>query len=159
MNEKSTGFASGRVEIWRTVFQRYLVLLLYDVRRMAPMPGRILFVEDDDDARYAMARLLTREGYHVLAAASCREAIAMAHGQPVDLLIADLDLPDGSGLALLNEIRRANPHPVKGIVVSGHDVEEESRRAGYCAHVVKPIDFGKFCVLITETMNGIAQNR
>ena len=119
------------------------------------MRGSILYVEDNDDTRYAMGKLLTREGYRVFAAASYRQAIEIAQRERLDLLIADLDLPDRSAITLLAEIRRFQL--IKGIVVSGHDVGEDSARAGYSAHVVKPIVFPNLAALVAKTMNGIAQ--
>src|SRR2546430_240172 len=60
---------------------------------MSDRPARILVVDDHPDTRDAMARLLRREGYIVLAAGTCEAAIRSAADAPIDLLITDLLLP------------------------------------------------------------------
>ena len=59
-----------------------------------------------------------------------------------DLLISDIELPDGSGLELMHEIREPRGFP--GIAMSGFGSEEDvrmSEAAGFVAHLTKPITF------------------
>ena len=111
------------------------------------MRGRILYVEDDDETRLMMERLLARAGFHVLTSATRSDALSAAGKNKLDLLIVDLGLPDGSGLTLLNEARKVQP-PVKGIVVSGYDIGEDVFNAGYSAQMLKPIEFPRLVSLV-----------
>ena len=71
----------------------------------------ILVVEDDDILRRDLSRILSREGYGVLTAASLSEAEAALPGAP-DLFLLDVWLPDGEGFSLLPVIREMSPAPV-----------------------------------------------
>ena len=58
-----------------------------------------------------------------------------------ELLISDIELPDGDGLQLMREIRASVR--MAGIAMSGFGAEEDlrqSREAGFCDHLTKPID-------------------
>lgn len=73
---------------------------------------RALVVEDDPDTRDALCRLVRRLGWIADAAGSVRGAIAGLARAP-DAVILDLRLSDGSGLALLRQVRdRHIPIPV-----------------------------------------------
>ncbi|HEX8522307.1 MAG TPA: response regulator [Tepidisphaeraceae bacterium] len=103
---------------------------------------RILLVDDHADTNRAMKRLLERLGYEVSTADSVASALAAAESVPFDLLISDIGLPDGSGLELIEQLRKKRP--VKGIALSGFGMEEDvkkSRAAGFQDHLTKPINF------------------
>ena len=66
---------------------------------------RILVVDDDEQLRAYMRRLLVRSEYVVEEAATADEAIERIAGNPPDLVLLDLQLPDRSGLEVLEAIR------------------------------------------------------
>jgi len=103
-------------------------------------PLRILLVEDHSDTMQTMAKLLRRWG-HVVTTADCvRNALKAVAQQPLDLLISDLGLPDGSGLDIMR--RAKEDHNLRGIALSGYGTEEDarqSRNAGFDEHLVKPV--------------------
>jgi DNA-binding response OmpR family regulator len=70
----------------------------------SPQPVRALIVEDDLVVARSVARRLLREGYTISMASTCRAARAAGHG--FQLAVLDLDLPDGSGVALAEELLR-----------------------------------------------------
>lgn len=108
----------------------------------APIAGlRILLVEDHPSTAQVMNQLLSRLGHRVYVADNLRHALELARQQRLDLLIADLALPDGSGLDLMRQIR--STYPVKGISLSGYGRAEDvaaSKAAGFAVHLTKPID-------------------
>lgn len=77
-----------------------------------PEPIRALIVEDDPVVARSIARRLLREGYTVSLAQSCRSARASGGGFQVAVL--DLDLPDGNGAVLAEELLRLGA--VRGVV-------------------------------------------
>jgi CheY-like chemotaxis protein len=77
-----------------------------------PDPTRALIVEDDPVVARSIARRLLREGYSVSLAQTCRAARAAGSGFQVGIL--DLDLPDGSGADLADELLRLGA--VRGVV-------------------------------------------
>jgi PAS domain S-box-containing protein len=103
---------------------------------------RILFVEDHEDTRRVMERLLTHIGCTVVSAGGVQEAITIGERHPFDLLVTDLGLPDGSGTQIMEKFKLRKR--VRGIAISGLGQEEDLRRsqeAGFEIHLIKPINF------------------
>ena len=71
------------------------------------MPARLLLLEDDPAIARTVAYALEREGLAVTHSLLVHEARQQMRQQPVDLLVLDVGLPDGSGLDLLRELRGA----------------------------------------------------
>lgn len=102
---------------------------------------RLLLVEDDEMTSKVMVRLLTKRGYCVSAASSIQEALSRLEEAPIDLLISDVGLPDGSGRKLMEKVRQS--HPIPGIALSGYGTEADlaqSSDVGFSVHLTKPID-------------------
>ena len=100
---------------------------------------RVLLVEDHDDTRRVLARLLASFGFVVTSAATVKEAIDASQHQRFDLLVSDIGLPDGSGLDVMKHMARLN---VTGIALSGFGQDEDlqrSRDAGFTIHLTKPV--------------------
>jgi len=101
---------------------------------------RVLLVDDHADTLGASRDLLAELNCDVVAAASLREALAAAQRGPLDLVISDFALPDGSGLDLMRTLR--DSYGLAGIAVTGYGMAEDIRRgreAGFVEHLVKPI--------------------
>jgi PAS domain S-box-containing protein len=108
-------------------------------------PLRILLVEDHGDTARIMRMLLTADGHQVEVAADVATALALAESQEFELLLSDLGLPDGSGLDLMQALRDRGIE-LPAIAMSGFGQEQdiqESRRAGFSTHLVKPITLRK----------------
>ena len=102
---------------------------------------RILLVDDNRDTLYALARLLEKSGHQVDPATNCLAASRLAKVNTYDLLISDIDLPDGTGLDVIRELHRQKPTP--GIAVSGFGSADDidmSLNSGFTEHLIKPID-------------------
>jgi len=124
------------------------------VANLTQSPGHnatILMVDDHEDTSRAMKRLLEKLGYQVKVANSVQSALGVADAVPFDLLISDIGLPDGSGLDLMRQL--LGRRPVKGIALSGYNMEEDvrkSKEAGFAEHLAKPVDFGELAQAIRE---------
>ncbi len=115
-------------------------------------PLRILLVEDHGDTARIMCRLLSMEGHTVQAAADVAGALALAEKQAFDLLLSDLGLPDGSGLDLMRTLR-GKGLKMCGVALSGYGQEqdvEQSRKAGFSAHLTKPVSLPKLKEIIAR---------
>jgi len=118
------------------------------------MGTRILLVEDHPDTANVFARMLRRDGFDVSVATSCGQATRMCEQSPFDLLICDINLPDGDGVQVLSVARQTHPQTV-GIIVSGHDEEAELARAramGFSHCFLKPIDYVAFRKAVGEAV-------
>lgn len=110
------------------------------VRTVKPL--RILLVEDHDDTRRNMTRLLTALNHTVVPAHDAASALAQAAAECFDLVVSDIGLPDESGLELMKKLR--DRHGLRGICLSGYGMEEDIARsiaAGFSEHLTKPINF------------------
>lgn len=105
-----------------------------------PRASRILLVEDHEPTRTALAQLLIRRHYDVVPASSVKEALALGEKQKFDLLITDIGLPDGDGYQVMRSLRQSQN--LKGVALTGYGMQEDidqSRVAGFAAHLTKPI--------------------
>jgi two-component system, NtrC family, nitrogen regulation response regulator NtrX len=96
---------------------------------LGPVPPTVLVVDDEPNIRRTLELVLSGEGYRVLEAGTSRAALLTLSNpaQPVDLVILDIKLPDGSGLETLRSLREEhgmNELPV--IVISGHATVEDA---------------------------------
>jgi len=102
----------------------------------------ILLVEDNADTLNYLSQMLTLRGHDVRTAASLASAIRVASDVAFDVLISDIELPDGSGLELMGVLRASRAVP--GIALSGFGSSEDielSRSAGFAEHLTKPVIF------------------
>jgi two-component system, chemotaxis family, CheB/CheR fusion protein len=103
---------------------------------------RVLLLEDHEDTRMVMSRLLASFGCRVTATGTVRDALAIAEHERFDLLVSDIGLPDGSGTEVMKTLRAR--HGTKGIALSGFGQPEDlrrSREAGFDTHLIKPVNF------------------
>jgi two-component system cell cycle response regulator DivK len=111
-----------------------------------------LVVEDFEDSRFMMRRLLEMAGYSVLEASDGEQAVEMAVRERPSLILMDLSLPKLDGLAATRQIRQ---HKTVGkipiVAVSAHDAPEsrvEALEAGCDEYVTKPIDFDQLNAVV-----------
>ena len=105
-------------------------------------PLRILVVEDHDDTRVTLSRLLTHFGHNISVAESKRGALDMIAAKNFDVILSDIALPDGEGYDVISEAKQKQS--VKGVALTGLDGDEDIRRskvAGFDFHLSKPVDF------------------
>lgn len=104
----------------------------------------ILLVEDNKDTLHYLTLILQRRNYKVVPADCVSTALAAAGESHFDLLISDIELPDGTGLELMHGLGGGRTLP--GIAMSGFGAEEDLRdsaRAGFAEHLTKPIDMNR----------------
>ena len=123
-------------------------------------PATVLLVEDTEDNRFMMRRLLEMSGYRVVEAMNGEEAVKFARDESPHLILMDLSLPVIDGLAatrLIRKLPELKSTPI--IAVSAHDTSDfqaEAMEAGCNSYVTKPIDFNELEELIRHllTSNG-----
>ena len=111
----------------------------------------ILVVDDHRETLRSMKLLLTRLGYHVLAAENMTEALRIAAAEEFDILLSDIGLPDGSGLELIRRIRQTRNVPA--LALSGFGMDEDlqrSRDAGFADHLTKPVSLDRLQSAIAD---------
>jgi two-component system cell cycle response regulator DivK len=116
----------------------------------------IMVVEDFEDNRFMMRRLLEMSGYNVIEAVNGEEAVEMAFKERPSLILMDLSLPLLDGLAATRRIRELpelNHVPI--VAVSAHDTADfhaDALAAGCNDYVTKPIDFDELEQLLERVI-------
>ena len=114
-------------------------------RGMPDRPFRILLVEDHDVTRIALSIWLADLGYQVVVAESATVALRTVDHTEFDLLISDVNLPDGSGLELVKRLRERQQFPAIAISgVIGRDERDLARAAGFSDLLEMPLDRAGF---------------
>jgi signal transduction histidine kinase len=104
--------------------------------------ARLLVVDDEENLRITTAAILEKEGYAVDTASSGNEAIALLASADYDLVLTDLHMEAGEGLAVLNEIRRNAPLTISVVLTGFASVESAiaALQEGAYDYLVKPCD-------------------
>jgi DNA-binding NtrC family response regulator len=100
---------------------------------------RLLFIDDDPQAQKTLA-LVLQEGYVVISALNAAEGLEVLQGADPEVVLLDIDLPDRSGLDVLDEIL-SRPVPPAVIMLTAYgEVEFVKRaiRAGAYDYILKP---------------------
>ncbi|MEA3244966.1 MAG: protein kinase [Gemmatimonadota bacterium] len=109
-----------------------------------PARARILVVDDSDAPRRMLKQLVGRLGHDVTEASGGHAAFGIATQEAIDLVISDIEMPEGDGFELLQRLKadeRTRDVPV--IMVSGLDDTASVVRcieAGADDHIPKPFD-------------------
>jgi len=114
----------------------------------------VLLVEDEPLVRNTVVELLSGEGYMTSEAGSLAVARGMLRQPAPDLVLIDLQLPDGNGLDLIPEIRKSWPDTTV-IVMTGHGSVEnavEAMRRGAHNFVQKPMHPDELSLILRQTM-------
>lgn len=122
----------------------------------SPRTGlEILLVDDNKDILRYLKLVLETRGHRVRAAASLGAARAELV-RPFDLLVSDIELPDGSGLDLMREVRGRIP----GFAISGFGSPDDVRmslEAGFTLHLTKPVEVRRLDEAIARTLDEAAR--
>ncbi|HJZ67346.1 MAG TPA: response regulator [Blastocatellia bacterium] len=122
--------------------------------------GKILVVEDNEDSREILAKLLRMSGYEVSSAPDGESAYAAAMSQMPDLIITDINMPGMDGIDLLKKVRLQSLFDRTAILVVtafGGEAAREAIEAGADAAAAKPFDFEAFVETVQNLIFSRAQ--
>ena len=117
---------------------------------------RILYVEDNDDAREVMAQMLLDFGFEVIQAVDGKSALTRVAVAKPDVVLMDIGLPDMNGYELARRLKE-NPasRSIPLIALTGYGQLQDkdvATRAGFAAHLVKPVDLYDILRAIEEVL-------
>jgi DNA-binding NtrC family response regulator len=121
---------------------------------------KILVVEDDQNERNGMQRLLQDAGYQVSVADSADKALSYID-EPIDFVLTDLQLGDVSGMDLLRHWKLKQPQ-TNFLMITGHGTVNsaiEAIRAGAYHYMIKPIDPQALLVMLGNMVREREQSR
>lgn len=128
---------------------------------MPPPAGRILIVDDMDDARWVLSNLIQQAGFSAVMAASGDEALARIQEESPDLVLLDICLPDMDGFEVLTQARVLDKGvPVIMLTAFGktHDAVR-AIRAGAYDYVTKPFNHEDIVLTIGRALKERALRR
>ena len=120
------------------------------------MPYRVLLVDDERALREMVQNTLSAEGYTVLTAASCADALALAGTARPDAVLLDVMLPDGDGFSLFERLRAIRDVPV--LFLSARDEDEARLRGlglGADDYIVKPFLPRELCLRLAAVLRRV----
>lgn len=108
---------------------------------MSQQEKHILVVDDEENSRVSLSRLLSQEGYQVDSVADGDEALDFMAKQDVHLVISDINMPKLNGLELLRELNSNFPQVSVIMVTAYGEVESylEAMRFGAMEYIHKPV--------------------
>ena len=110
---------------------------------------RILLVEDHNDTRNTLFRLLRHFRYDVVTASDYQSAHNILNRLSFDILLSDIGLPDGDGCNLVMEAKSKQPLVAIALTALG-TIQDEERGVccGFDHYFVKPLDFHRLRVVL-----------
>ncbi len=118
-------------------------------------PASVLLVEDDPVNRQSIGDMLSAVGYRMRSVASRADALAAMSKSPADIVVLDVQLPDGSGLEIVNALRSAADRPIAIVALSADrigDTAERAMNAGCDRFGLKPIPAHDLLALVVEAL-------
>ncbi len=111
----------------------------------AGLPATVLVVDDDENNRDVLGRVLQLKGYAVVLAASGPEALEIVSSKPVDLVLLDIMMPDVSGLDVLKALRASHARDALPVIMATAKDQPkdvvDALEMGANDYVTKPLDF------------------
>ncbi len=102
---------------------------------------RILVVDDEENARIGLSKLLAQEGYEVESVGNGLEALEFLGRKKVNLVISDINMPEMNGIAFLKELSRHHPEMAVIMITAYGGVESylEAMNLGAFEYIHKPV--------------------
>ncbi|NML35932.1 sigma-54-dependent Fis family transcriptional regulator [Chitinophaga sp. G-6-1-13] len=119
------------------------------------MKGHILIIDDEDQLRKLLSRLLTLEGYTMHEAGNIRSAMKILEKEEVSVVLSDVKLPDGNGVELVQTIRSRFPQ-VETIVLTAYGNIADGVQAiknGAFDYITKGDDNNRILPLVSKAMD------
>jgi CheY-like chemotaxis protein len=126
---------------------------------------RVLVVDDQEDARDLVRRVLADSGAEVLVASTAAEALALVEHTRPDVLLSDIGMPEVDGFELLRRVRALGPARggrVPAIALTAFARSEDrtrALRAGFLVHVSKPIELAELVATVAAVAGRSAEPR
>lgn len=112
----------------------------------------ILVIDNDADLVFALTKRLDSLGFHCITAASGAQGLAEFRRLPVDLIISDLNMPGGDGVALAESVRRTSNVPIIFVTGFRDDFKRRLRLIPNVTTLRKPFSSQHLTDLITSAL-------
>ena len=123
---------------------------------------RVLVVDDDADAREVVPTVLEQFGIKVAVAASAAEGLDILQRHAIDVLVADIGMPEEDGYSLMTRIRKLNGRlrDLPAIALTAYAGDGDRQRAlaaGFQRHLAKPVEPHELISAVASVAKGAVQ--
>lgn len=100
-------------------------------------------MDDEENAREALSKILIHDGYDVASVANGLEALNFLRSREVELIITDINMPEMNGLTFLRELNRSRPESNVIMLTAYGEVESylEAMNLGAFEYINKPVKY------------------
>jgi DNA-binding response OmpR family regulator len=120
--------------------------------------NKILLVEDSDDSREALAKLLELDNFAVVTAGDGLKGVQTAKAEHPDLIITDINMPNMSGIDMIKVLRKESDFqnvPIVVITAYGNSVWTKALEVGADSVMSKPFEYD----LLSDTLEKLLTNQ
>ena len=121
---------------------------------------RVLIVDDEENTRIGLVKLLAQEGYDAKAVADGFEALEYLKGGRIDLVITDINMPGMNGLVFLRELNQTYPE-IKVVMITaygGVGSYLESMNLGALEYLHKPVKLKDLRAVLGKVLEPIGRS-
>lgn len=135
-----------------------MIKFLHKINMESSLPRetkRILLVDDEENARIALSRLLSREGYIVDTVSNGFEALNHLREHDVNLIVTDINMPEMDGITFLREVNRSFPGSNIIMITAYGGVESyiEAINLGAFEYINKPVKIEELKSILHKIFN------
>ena len=118
---------------------------------------RVLLVDDQPDMLSMLDLMMQRRQYEVRTCLSASEALKTLNDFAPHVVVSDIGMPEMDGYEMMQAMREEPQFgPFRAIALTGYDLQldgDRAKRAGYDAHLAKPIEFDQLFEMIENLAN------
>jgi len=122
------------------------------------MPKKILIVEDNEDSRELVVKVLRNKGYEMVEAADGEEAVEKAVAEKPDLILLDISLPKLDGYEVAKRLKSLEEfHEIPIVAFTAHAMKGDREKAiiaGFEGYISKPVDIRDLPVQVKSFIRG-----
>ncbi|MCK5467704.1 MAG: response regulator [Cyclobacteriaceae bacterium] len=120
------------------------------------MNKKVLIVDDSESIREVMNYTLSNANYDVLIGTDGNDALKHLDGNPISLIITDLNMPNKNGIELIKEVRAKSQYKYTPILVLTTESQAgkklEAKEAGATGWIIKPFVTEKLLAIVQKVM-------
>jgi len=116
---------------------------------------RILVVDDEENARIGLSKLLEREGFEVESVSNGYEALNYLHQRQVNVIVTDINMPEMNGITFLKELNKNFPASNVIMITAYGGVESylEAMNLGAFEYINKPVKIDELMSILKKIFN------
>jgi DNA-binding NtrC family response regulator len=119
------------------------------------MPPRVLIIDDEDSMCNFMEIMLTKEGYEVDTSTSPVDGVSMIKERDYDVVVADLNMPDMSGIDVLRQVKqfKADQEMIVMTAFASVDSAIEAMKLGATDYITKPFKVDEIKIILEKSLS------